>query len=108
LLTGDKKAIYNMAINEMKLGLIDGESVDTNFVHSDKFVLIDVNRQVRGYYDGLDPDDLSRLQQDLILLTMEKNPKARSFFEGKLIIMAISFLLAIVGVFTLLYFLRKK
>ncbi len=108
LLTGDKKAIYDMAINEMKLGLIDGESVDTNFVHSDKFVLIDVNRQVRGYYDGLDPEDLSRLQQDLILLTMEKNPKARSFFEGKLVIMAVSFLVAMVAVFLLLFFLRKK
>lgn len=108
LLTGNKKAIYNMATQEMKLGLIDGESVDSNFIHSSKFVLIDVNRQVRGYYDGLDPDELSRLQHDLILLTMEKNPRARSFFEGKLVIMAVSFLLAIIGVFILLFFLRKN
>lgn len=108
LLTGDKKSIYEMAINEMKLGLIDGENVDTNFVHSDKFVLIDVNRQVRGYYSGLDPDDLARLQRDIILLTMEKNPNRRSFFEGKLTVMAISFLMAILGVFILLYFLKKN
>jgi protein SCO1/2 len=108
LLTGDKKSIYEMAINEMKLGLIDGENVDTNFVHSDKFVLIDVNRQVRGYYSGLDPEDLARLQRDIILLTMEKNPNRRSFFEGKLTVMAISFLMAILGVFTLLYFLKKN
>jgi protein SCO1/2 len=108
LLTGDKKSIYEMAINEMKLGLIDGENVDTNFVHSDKFVLIDINRQVRGYYSGLDPEDLARLQRDIILLTMEKNPNRRSFFEGKLTVMAISFLMAILGVFTLLYFLKKN
>ncbi|HRF17535.1 MAG TPA: SCO family protein, partial [Chitinophagaceae bacterium] len=44
LLTGDKKEIYDFALNEVKLGLIDGEGVDTNFVHSDKFVLIDSNR----------------------------------------------------------------
>jgi protein SCO1/2 len=81
LLTGDKKSIYEMAINEMKLGLIDGENVDTNFVHSDKFVLIDINRQVRGYYSGLDPEDLARLQRDIILLTMEKNPNRRSFLK---------------------------
>lgn len=108
LLTGDKKTIYDLALKEMKLGLIDGENVDTNFVHSDKFVLIDINRQVRGYYSGLDPDDLARLQQDIILLTMEKDPKGRSFFEGKLVVMAVSFLLAIAGVFLLLFFLRKK
>jgi phosphotransferase system glucose/maltose/N-acetylglucosamine-specific IIC component len=39
---------------------------------------------------------------------MEKNPKARSFFEGKLLVMAVSFLVALVGVFLLLFFLRKK
>jgi len=92
----------------MKLGLIDGENVDTNFVHSDKFVLIDINRQVRGYYSGLDPEDLARLQRDIILLTMEKNPNRRSFFEGKLMVMAISFLVATLGVFVLLYFLKKN
>lgn len=108
LLTGNKKQIYSLAIDEMKLGLIDGENVDTNFVHSDKFVLIDVNRQVRGYYSGLDPDDLSRLQRDIILLTMEKNPNRRSFFEGKLVIMGVSFLLAILGVFLLLTLLKRN
>lgn len=108
LLTGDKKAIYDMAINEMKLGLIDGENVDTNFVHSDKFVLIDINRQVRGYYSGLDPEELAKLQSDVILLTMEKNPYRRSFFEGKLMVMAVSFLLAILGVFILMWVLKKK
>ena len=61
LLTGDKKEIYDFALNEVKLGLIDGEGVDTNFVHSDKFVLIDSNRHVRGYYDGLDSVSLSHL-----------------------------------------------
>lgn len=108
LLTGDKKSIYSLAIDEMKLGVVDGENVDTNFVHSNKFVLIDINRQVRGYYNGLDPDDLSQLQRDIILLTMEKNPNRRSFFEGKLMVMAISFLLAILGVFLLLTLLKKN
>lgn len=108
LLTGEKKFIYDLAINEMKLGLVDGENVDTNFVHSDKFVLIDGQRQVRGYYSGLDPDALARLQRDVVLLTLEKNPKARSFFEGKLTVMAVSFLLAIVGVFILMWVLKRK
>jgi protein SCO1/2 len=108
LLTGDKKAIYDFALNEIKLGLIDGEGVDTNFVHSDKFVLIDSNRHVRGYYSGLDTASLAQLSSDLVMLTMEKDPNKKSFFAGKLEVMAVSFLCAILGVFLLLYFLNKK
>jgi protein SCO1/2 len=108
LLTGDKKAIYNMVIEEMKVGLVDGQGVDTNFIHSDRFVLIDSNRHVRGYYKGLDSVDLAKLSNDLVLLTMEKDPKSKSFFDGKLELMAIVFLLAILGVGLLLFFIRKK
>jgi len=108
LLTGDKKSIYDFALNEVKLGLIDGEGVDSNFIHSDKFVLIDSNRHVRGYYSGLDSASLSKLSNDLVMLTMEKDPNRKSFFAGKLQIMAVSFLLAILGVFLLLFFLRKN
>ena len=108
LLTGDKKAIYDMVIEEMKVGLVDGQGVDTSFIHSDRFVLIDSNRHVRGYYKGLDSVDLAKLSNDLVLLTMEKDPKSKSFFDGKLELMAIVFLLAILGVGLLLFFIRKK
>lgn len=108
LLTGDKKIIYDMVIEEMKVGLVDGKGVDTNFIHSDRFVLIDSNRHVRGYYSGLDSVSLTKLSNDLVLLTMEKDPRSKSFFDGKLELMAIVFLLAILGVGLLLFFLRKK
>jgi protein SCO1/2 len=108
LLTGKKKDIYNFCINEMKIGVEDGKGVDTNFIHSDKFVLIDSSRHVRGYYDGLDTVSLAKLSSDLVLLTMEKDPKQRSFFAGKLQLMAIVFLLAMMGAGLLLYFIRKK
>lgn len=108
LLTGDKKEIYDFALNEVKLGLIDGEGVDSNFVHSDKFVLIDSNRHVRGYYSGLDSVSLSHLSADLVMLTMEKDPNKKSFFAGKLQLIAVVFLLAIFGVGLLLFLLRQK
>ncbi len=108
LLTGDKKAIYDMVIEEMKVGLVDGQGVDTNFIHSDRFVLIDSNRHVRGYYSGLDSLALARLSKDLVLLTMEKDPRSKSFFDGKLQLIAVIFLLAIMGVGLLLVFIRKK
>lgn len=108
LLTGDKKVIYDLVIEEMKVGLVDGKGVDTNFIHSDRFVLIDSNRHVRGYYSGLDSASLTKLSNDLVLLTMEKDPRSKSFFDGKLQLMAVVFLLAIMGVGLLLFFLRKK
>ncbi|HEX4875708.1 MAG TPA: SCO family protein [Chitinophagaceae bacterium] len=108
LLTGDKKTIYDFALNEVKLGLIDGEGVDTNFVHSDKFILIDSNRHVRGYYDGLDSVSLSHLSNDLVMLTMEKDPNKKSFFAGKLQLIAVVFLMAIFGVGLLMFLLRQK
>lgn len=108
LLTGDKKEIYNLVINELKIPAVDGMGIDTDFVHTDHFVLIDTNRHVRGYYHGLDTMALKELSKDLVLLTMEKNPKAKSFFDGKLQLMAVVFLLAILGVGLLLFFFRKK
>jgi protein SCO1/2 len=108
LLTGEKKAIYDMAINEMKMGLIDGEGIDTNFFHTDYFVLIDTNRRVRGYYHGLDTTDLARLASDIILLSKEKDKTKKSFLAGKLEIIAVAFISAIVGVGLLLFFIRKK
>jgi len=108
LLTGNKKVIYDLAIDQMKIGIVDGEGIDTSFIHTDHFVLIDSNRYVRGYYHGLDSASLAKLSQDIVLLTMEKDPKEKSFFDGKLQLIAVVFLLAIFGVGLLFYFLRKK
>lgn len=108
LLTGDKKAIYDMAINEMKLGLVDGHGIDTSFVHTDFFVLIDEKRHVRGYYHGLDTLALRKISSDIIFLSMEKDPSKKSFLAGKLQIIAVAFLVAIIGVGTLLFIFRKK
>jgi protein SCO1 len=80
-LTGDKKKIYDYALNELKLGLQDGEGVDSNFIHTSKFVLIDKRRNVRGYYDGLDSTSMSKLAEDLTLLMLEKDKnKKRNLF----------------------------
>lgn len=108
LLTGNKKTIYDLAINEMKIGIADGHSIDTDFIHTDHFVLIDSNRYVRGYYHGLDSASLAKLSQDIVLLTMEKDPKEKNFLSGKLQLIAVVLLLTMVGVGLLLYILRKR
>jgi protein SCO1/2 len=108
LLTGNKKMIYDLIIHEMKIPVDDGMGVDTNFMHTDHFVLIDSNRYVRGYYHGLDPVSLAKLSNDLVLLTLEKGKNEKSFFDGKLELVAVVFLIAIFGVGLLLYLLRRK
>ena len=76
-LTGPKKDIYDFALNELKLGLQDGGTVDSNFIHTGKFVMLDKERIVRGYYDGLDSTSLSKLAEDLTLLLLEKDRKKK-------------------------------
>lgn len=77
MLTGPKKTIYDFALNEMKMGLVDGESSDTSFIHSQKFVLLDRDHVVRGYYDGLDTLALRKLAEDIGLLMLEKDKKKK-------------------------------
>jgi protein SCO1/2 len=73
LLTGPKKQIYDFSINELKLGLADGEGVDSNFIHTQKLVLLDKEHVVRGYYNGLDSMDLNKLAKDMVFIMLEKD-----------------------------------
>jgi protein SCO1 len=73
LLTGPKKEIYDFSLNELKLGQSDGEGVDSNFIHTQKLVLLDKERVVRGYYNGLDSVDLAKLANDMVFIMLEKD-----------------------------------
>lgn len=108
LLTGDRKAIYDLSINHMKLLAQDGGPVDSNFLHTDFFVLIDKHRNIRGYYHGLDTNALSRLSEDIILLTLEKDPKRKFFLAGKLELIAIVFVIAAIGIVLLVKVLKRE
>ena len=55
----------------------DGEGVDTSFIHSQKFVLLDKDYVVRGYYNGLDTACSSDLAKDIGLLMLEKDKKKK-------------------------------
>lgn len=82
MLTGDKKDIYDLALNEFKANIAQEEGVDTNFIHTDKFFLLDKNRVVRGWYSGMDSTHLDRLINDAVLLMMEKDKnKKRNLFR---------------------------
>ncbi len=71
-LTGDKKMIYDWARNELRLSVPAGDGGAEDFIHTKSMVLLDRDRYIRGYYNGLDTADLSRCAYDMGLLTMEK------------------------------------
>lgn len=108
LLTGDKQQIYNLSINEMKLGLVDGKGIDTSFFHTDYLVLLDRNRNIRGYYHGLDTNSVAQLSKDIVILSLEKDPKRKSVFTGKFEMMAVIVLITIAAIGLLVYLLKRK
>jgi len=107
LLTGPKKEIYDFALNELKMGLVDGEGVDSNFIHTQKMVLLDKEHVVRGYYNGLDSVDLAKLANDIVFIMLEKDKNYVSpLQELKPLIPMILLIVAATG--ALIYFLFRK
>lgn len=76
-LTGEKKAIYDLAYNEFKAATIDGGEIDTAFLHTNKFYLLDKDRIIRGWYDGTDTVAMAKLARDIGLLFLEKDKKKK-------------------------------
>lgn len=70
-LTGDKQRIYDYARNELHVSLQPGDGGDNDFIHTEKFVLLDQYRYIRGYYDGLDSAQLKYCADDIVLLSVE-------------------------------------
>ena len=79
LLTGDRDSIYKFALEEIKASVAD-VNVDTAFVHTENFFLLDKHRVIRGWYNGLDTVAQKRLVRDIPLLMLEKDQK-RTFKE---------------------------
>ena len=77
MLTGSKKDIYDIALNEFKANIAQEEGVDTGFIHTDKIFLLDKDRVVRGWYNGLDSNKLDLLIKDVVLLNMERDKKKK-------------------------------
>jgi protein SCO1/2 len=114
LLTGDKKQIYDLSINHMKLIAVDGANVDSDFIHTDIFVLIDKYRNIRGYYHMLNNDktpdtaSLARLSNDIVLLSLEKEHNKKFFLSGKLELIAVVFIIAALAITLLMIFLKRE
>lgn len=71
-LTGPKAALYDISRNGFKLGVAEsGDDVGVP-VHSTRLVLIDRKGTIRGYYDALAPDTVTKLLADASHLLREQ------------------------------------
>ena len=68
LVTGDKKQIYDLARKSYMVVKTDGDGGPFDMIHTENFVLVDRQRQVRGYYDGTKAEDMDLLMEDLAVL----------------------------------------
>lgn len=115
LLTGERKKIYDFSINDVKLMAQHGGPVDSNFIHTDMFVLIDTNRYVRGYYHVIKPEPgnpvdtatVMRLAQDIVLLSLEKDPNRKFLLADQMGLIAIVMVIAAIAVVLLVVILKK-
>lgn len=64
-LTGRKDELYDLSIKGFKLALEEGTGTEAEpITHSTRFVLVDREGQIRGYYSGMEEDALQRLIED--------------------------------------------
>jgi protein SCO1/2 len=71
-ITGDKKALYGYARHELHVEAPEGDGGADDFIHTEQIVVLDKDRNIRGYYNGLDSQAIGRCAYDIGLLAMEK------------------------------------
>jgi len=69
-LTGDTTTIYNLARQGFLVNALQVSKTD--FYYSDKLMLIDEERRIRGYYSGAAIDDVSRLNDEIKVLISQE------------------------------------
>lgn len=105
MVSGDKKEIYDFALNEVKANVAD-PGVDTAFIHTENFFLIDTNKIVRGFYNGFDSSRQATLVRDIPLLMLERDKTSPSVLRDFIPILPIIFIA--IGIVILITILLNK
>lgn len=71
LLTGNKDSIYQLA-DKFLVSAADDPDAPGGHVHSGNFILIDKNKHIRGYYDGIKDESVQKLLTEMDQLLKEK------------------------------------
>ena len=62
--TGARDAMAALLRDGFRVAFADDGPPTSPITHSDRFVLVDRQLRIRGYYHGSDPDDVDRLARD--------------------------------------------
>jgi protein SCO1 len=73
--TGEKKHLYDIARMGYFLDAQEGNGGPDDFIHTQNFALIDMDKRIRGYYNGIDSADVDQLMKDIDLLLQEYHYK---------------------------------
>lgn len=77
LVTGDKKQIYELARKSYLAVKTTGDGGPFDMIHTENFILVDKDKQIRGFYDGTNPDEIDKLLHDIEILQKHyKKPKS--------------------------------
>jgi protein SCO1 len=106
LVTGNKEAIYDFALSELKASIAD-TTITPDFVHTDLFFLLDKKRVVRGFYHEGDTAAMAKLAKDISLLMLEKDRTKPSFFRNFIPILPVIFI-GIALVFIVMWILNQR
>lgn len=77
LVTGNKTDLYEQARKGYFVSVTEGDGGEEDFIHTEKLVLVDKERCIRGYYDGTDSLMVNKLMGDIKLLQFDYEVKAQ-------------------------------
>jgi protein SCO1/2 len=69
-LSGDTSTTYNLARKSFLVNAVQADK--DNFIYSDKLILIDAEKRIRGYYSGTSAADLTKLNDEIKVLIAEE------------------------------------
>ncbi len=72
-LTGDRDAIFDLCLRGFRLSVSEDPDADYDdmIIHSTKFALVDEDGKIRGYYEGSEDADITRLVNDVSKLAQQ-------------------------------------
>ena len=71
-LTGDTTTIYGLSRDGLLLSAVNGKNNPEDYVYSEKLVLLDQERRIRGYYNGTSVNEMSKLNDEIKVLIAEE------------------------------------
>lgn len=76
-LTGEKQKIYELGVLGYMVSTQEDALAEGGFLHSEKFILMDWNHTIRGFYNGTDINEISEMTDDIKILLKEEQKRKK-------------------------------